>query len=69
MKLAIAALLKALRDRNFVPISIMSNGEDAITLCVDAMRSRGVRFSLAGLGQHVPNVEKSIRTIKRSEGF
>ena len=47
MKLAIAALLYAHRGRNFVLISLLTDGKDAI-----------------GPGQHVPTVERTIRTIK-----
>ena len=60
VNLAIAAMLKALRERNFVPISLLSDGEGAITLCTDIMRSPGERINPAGQGQHVPTVEAGI---------
>ena len=53
VKLAIGALLKTLRERNFVPISLLSYGEGAIALCTDMMRSLGVRFNPAGPGHQV----------------
>ena len=59
VKQAIAALLKALRDRNFIPISLLS----ITALCTDTMRSLGVRFNPAGLDQHMPTVERSSRTV------
>ena len=37
-----SALLCALRERNFVPINLLSDGEDAIALCQAAMRSLDV---------------------------
>ena len=64
VNLAIAALLKALRERNFVLISLLSDGEGAIPLCVDVMRSLGVRFDPARPSQYVPTMEGSIRTIE-----
>ena len=38
VKLAIAALLKVLRERNFVSISLLSDGEGAIALFTDIVR-------------------------------
>jgi len=64
VRMAITALLSALRQRNFVPISLLSDGEGAIASCQNTMRSFAVRFNPAGPGQHVPTVERAIRTIK-----
>ena len=64
VKPAIGALLKALCKRNIVPISLLSDGEGAIAICIDIMRSLGIRFNPVGPGQHVSTVERSIRTVK-----
>ena len=45
MKLAMSALLCALRGRNFVLISLLSDGEGAIALCTAVMRSLGAKFN------------------------
>ena len=64
MKLAIAALPDALHEGNFVPITLLSDGECAIALCTDNMRSLEVRFSPAGPTQHVLTTERGTRTSK-----
>ena len=64
MKLAIAALVKAHCERNFIPISLLSDSKGAIALCTDSMRSLGVRFKPAGPGKQVPTVKRSISTVK-----
>ena len=65
MKIAIVALLCALLERNFVPISLLSDGEGVIALYQAVMRSLvDVGFNPAGPGQDVPTVESSISTIK-----
>ena len=70
VKFVIVALLKALRERTFVPISLLSDGEGAIALCVDVMRSLGVRFNPAGSGQHVLRWNEAFRPSSlRSKGF
>ena len=63
VKMDIAALLSALRERNFMPISLLSDGEGVIALCQAFMRPLGIRFNPAGPGQHVTTVERAIRTI------
>ena len=62
--MAITALLSALRQHSFVPISLLSDGEGAIASCQNTMRTFAVRFNPTGPGQHVPTVERAIRTIK-----
>ena len=64
VKLEITALPRTLRERNFVPTSLLTDGEGAIAMCQAVMRSLGVRFIIAGPGQHRPTVERAIRTIK-----
>ena len=50
VELAITALLCALRERIFVPISPLSDGEGAIALCNAVMKSLGIKFNPAGPG-------------------
>ena len=70
VKLAISAMLKALRERKFVSINLLLDGEGAIALCIDIMRSLGVKFNPAGPDQQVPTVERDIRDIKsKVRGF
>ena len=46
-----------------VPISLLLDSEGAIALSKAFMRSLNVRFNPAGPGQHIPAVERAIRTI------
>ena len=45
VKRTISALLCALRERNFVLTSLLSDGEGAKALCAAVIRSLGVRFN------------------------
>ena len=45
-------------------ISLMSDDEGTIAPCQAVMQSLSVRFNPAGPGQHVPTVERVIRTIR-----
>ena len=53
VKWAISALFFAVRGRNFVPVSLLLDGEGSVTQSADTMRALGVRFNPAGPGLHI----------------
>ena len=61
---ALKDVIIQLRTRNFVPTCVLSDGEGALSHCMDIMSPLGLTFNPAGPGQHVPVVERAIRTLK-----